>query len=357
MSEITYREFSLRDEQKVLSLFEASFGRRRDLAQWRWEFFGGPEKSIIVLAENESEIVGHYAILPRMLRSGNDVMKAGIVVDVMTHPQYGRRGIFASSAIHAFEIAKAAGISVLLGFPNEAAIKGHRKVGWSEIGYVRVFVRPLSASALSTALRGRLRLPALVSKGLDAILSLITKSKPIGEARGVKMTCMSASSLTSLGDELGHFIKDAFPGSALRGERSVEWLKWRLADPLGVHWAVVARETGTSKLVGVTILKMKEYKGMRICAILDVIVKERDQDVESLLLKNAIRKARSEGCEICLMFGSPSDSRLLTLMGSTFMPSPKRLKFIVRTVEGAPLAANLRDIRNWHLQLIDHDVI
>ena len=357
MAEITYREFSSRDEQEVLSLFEASFGRPRDLVQWRWEFFGSPEKSIIVLAENENKIVGHYAILPRTLRYGGDVMKAGIVVDVMTHPQYGRRGIFACSAIRAFELAKAAGISVLLGFPNEAAIRGHRKVGWSEIGYARVFVRPLRASALSTALRGRLRLPAFVTKGLDAILSLITKSTPIGEARGVKMTYMSASSLTSLGDELGRFVKDALPESALRSERTVEWLKWRLADPLGAHYAVVARETGTSKLVGVMIIKMKEHKGMRIGAILDIIVQERDQDVESLLLKNAIRKARSEGCEICLMLGSPLASRFFTLMGSTFLPSPKRLKFIVRTVEGVSLPASLRDIRNWHLQLIDHDVI
>ncbi len=355
MADITYRGFEKEDEQGVLRLFQASFGVSRDREQWRWEFLGGPEESVIVVAESGGKIVGHYAVLPRRLRIGDKLERAGLVVDVMTDPGFGRRGIFVTSAAKAFELSKAAGISLLVGFPNEAAIKGHKKANWHEVGCARVFVRPLRLSAVARAL-GR-RSPRSNDKRLDRVPGQSAKPSLLQKRGGLGLTVVTVEGLLALGDELLEFISEALPRSAVCADRRIEWLRWRLSDPLGAHSVLVVRDSASSKLVGLAILKMKDYKGMRVGAVFDLIVPRNRGSARKLLLKNAIRKSRLEGCELCLMLGSPAEHNALSMISSGLFPTPKKLMFIVRAVDGTAPPDELLDIRNWHLQLIDHDVI
>ncbi len=252
-------------------------------------------------------------------------------------------------------LAAIAGISLLVGFPNEAAIKGHKKANWHEVGCARVFVRPLRLSAVARAL-GR-RSPRSNDKRLDRVPGQSAKPSLLQKRGGLGLTVVTVEGLLALGDELLEFISEALPRSAVCADRRIEWLRWRLSDPLGAHSVLVVRDSASSKLVGLAILKMKDYKGMRVGAVFDLIVPRNRGSARKLLLKNAIRKSRLEGCELCLMLGSPAEHNALSMISSGLFPTPKKLMFIVRAVDGTAPPHELLDIRNWHLQLIDHDVI
>lgn len=354
MTDITYRQFQESDAESTLELFAVAFGKPRDVQQWRWEYLSGPEKSCIVVAEADNKIVGHYAILPRSYRIGDEVLTIGLVVDVVTHPDYGRRGIFVQSASKAFEVAKNAGISLLVGFPNEAAIRGHRKAGWDEVGTIRVLARPLRASAITKSLRMSSRVFEMI---VDIALDALAKISTTDHDSRIQVSQVAADDLPGLGGEYMELLDDSLAKSSISNSRNPEWLAWRLSDPVGSHNVLVARNTRTRQIVGCCILNVKEYKHLLVGAIMDLIVRDSHAEVGKLLLAEAIKRARSRGCELLLAMQSPAGVSNPAFMSKMVVPTPRRLQFIVRNTDGSPLKPRYARIENWHIQLIDHDVI
>jgi hypothetical protein len=357
MSEIRYREFVEGDKSSLLSLFSASFGKPREPAQWLWEYFEGPMKSIIVVAECDGRLVGHYAILPRMISHKGKSISAGLVVDVMTHPDYGRRGIFVDSALEAFRLAKQDGISTLEGFPNEAAIKGHRKVGWTEVGESSVLVRPIRSKALMRSAMSGVSIPTVAGRVLDVLLESLLRITPGVRSPKSEIAELTVEQTLNLGPNLENLITKSLPANAVSNRRDIEWLRWRLSEPSGAHHVFIVKMKDSEKILGLLILKIKQYKGMKAGAIFDVLVRGGDESVATLLIKEAIRKSRALECDVCLMLRSPAQKWKSATMSSFMLPTPKRLRFIIRAVDGRPLPEEYRDERRWHLQLIDHDVL
>jgi hypothetical protein len=356
MADIQYRRFNQEDESQVLSLFLACFGRAQNQTQWRWEFKDGPQDSIIVLAESDSKIVGHYAILPRFLRYKGSLIRAGLVVDVMTHPQYGRRGIFVQSALEAFKACSESGISTLVGFPNDAALSGHRRVQWAEIGKVRILVRPLSASGLLKPFGGMARLPKWVGSLFEFALHVLARITLGNANKGFQVLRLEVDDLVSQ-QGFEEFIEASLPSSGISNARSIDWLRWRLSDPTGTHFAFLLKESDSGRILGFLILKTKEYRGMKAGAILDVLVRNGDGQLARPLVREAVKTAAGQGCEICLMLRSPAVKLTSATRASLMLPAPRRLKFIARSVGGTKLPGDFMRIGNWHVQLIDHDVI
>jgi hypothetical protein len=357
MSDIRYREFAEGDESSLLSLFYSSFGKPREPAQWRWEYFGGPVKSVIVVAECDGRLVGHYAILPRMMSHKGKSISAGLVVDVMTHPDYGRRGIFVGSALEAFRIAKKDGVSTLEGFPNEAAIKGHRKVGWTEAGAISVLVRPIRSKGLLKSVMGSISIPTAAERIMDVLLESLS-GITLGEGRPrPDIEELTVEQTLNLGPHLERFIVESLPANAVSNQRDIAWLKWRLSEPNSAHHVFVVKKKDSEEISGLLVLKIKQYKKMKAGAIFDLLVKDEDVNVATLLIKEAIRKSRALGCDVCLMLRSPAQRWRSATMRTFMLPTPKRLRFIVRSVDGSPLPEEYNKGMRWHIQLIDHDVL
>lgn len=357
MSDIRYREFVEGDKSSLLSLFSASFGKPREPAQWRWEYFGGPVKIVIVVAECDGRIVGHYAILPRKITYKGTSINAGLVVDVMTHPEYGRRGIFVGSALEAFRIAKQDGMLILEGFPNEAAIKGHRKVGWTEVGEIGVLVRPIRSKGLLKIAMGGVSIPTAAGRIIDVILESLSRiTLGVGPPR-LDIEELTVEQSLNLGPRLEHFIIESLPANAISNQREIEWLRWRLSEPNSAHHVFVVKKGDSEEILGLLVLKIRQYKEMKAGAIFDLLVKGEDENIATLLIKEAIRKSRALECDVCLMLQSPAQRWRSATMRSFMLPTSKRLRFIVRAVDGSPLPEEYRDERRWHMQLIDHDVL
>lgn len=357
MSDIRYRRFEARDRDSVLSLFEAAFGKPRDPAQWKWEFLGGPRPALIVVAESDGKIVGHYAILPRKIKVGGKTLESGLVVDVMTHPDFGKRGIFVNSGLEAFRQAKEAGLQILMGFPNEAAIRGHLKVGWSELGYVTVNARPLKADSLRKMAGDRLKLPGFVAALLDRGLNALNRIS-LGDGRGEMIVdWISPEDLGSLKDEIEAFVSKSLTPYSVSNPRNPDWYAWRLSDPLDRTYTTILRHRSSRAIHGLGVLKVKEKDGMRTGAVMDLLALDGDGEVQRQVLQQLLRKALSEGCEILIVLGSPAARRRSVMTRMFMFPTPRRLRFIVRSTGDDRLPEELHELSNWHIELIDHDTI
>jgi hypothetical protein len=357
MSDIRYRRFEAKDQDSVLELFEAAFGKPRDSKQWLWEFIGSPRPAIIVVAEADGKIVGHYAILPRRLKVGQSIVESGLVVDVMTHPMYGKKGIFVNSGLEAFKQARAAGLEILMGFPNEAAIRGHMKVGWNELGRVVVRARPIRASSIKSFLGERLELPRPILRALDILLGSLNRISSSISSDGLKSEWISTEAMSAQEDDLDTLRKRMLESCTVCNNRDIDWMIWRVSDPLDPTHIVLLKKSESNIPLGLGFLKVKEKDGMRTGAVMDIWVDGSDGQVEDRLLRELLRKAIEEGCELLILFGNPASARSSLLRRMLILKTPRRLRFIVRSVGSKGLPREVLELENWALELVDHDVI
>ena len=137
------------DEAAILDLARVVFleqpSDRFSIEYWNWEFKDNSSGAAqIWVAEDNGRIVGHYAIVPRWFQVGPVVRTGSIVVDVMTHPDYRKQGMFVEIGRESLSGAGSAGIEFSYGFPiRDEVMPGHFKVGWRHIFDIPVLVRPL----------------------------------------------------------------------------------------------------------------------------------------------------------------------------------------------------------------------
>jgi hypothetical protein len=357
MSDIRYRRFEPRDRDSVLRLFKDSFGKPKDVTQWEWEFLGGPKPAIIVVAEVEGRIVGHYAVLPRRILVGHEVVESGLVVDVMTHPDFGKRGIFVNSGLEAFRQTRASGIRMLMGFPNDAAIRGHLKIGWRELGNVAVIARPLRIRSIVKMAGDRLKLPGPMIRFGDALLRCLNNVS-LGSTRDdIEVEWTGPEGYASLGGEIEPFLKKCVSEHLVANSRDGDWYSWRVRDPSGTTLIGVFRSKRSRDVQGFAVLRIKERDGVRTGAIMDMLAPREAVDLQRRMLQEMLRKALSEECELLIVLGSPAAQRGKALSRMLMFRTPKKLRYIVRSTDDEKLPDLVLSLENWHIELIDHDVI
>lgn len=354
MPDISYREFSEAGHSEILELFQAAFGKPSEYSHWRWEYLEGPRKPIVVLVEVEGKLAGHYAALPRRIKAGDRILETGLVVDVMTHPSFGRRGIFSKAGLEAFRVGHAAGIEMFTGFPNDAAIRGHLKVGWTELGSVRVCIRPLSLSGILKSVPPVSSLASgVLGRLLDVAMTAMNKIV-IGGQRPVDFLWSTASQSAGLLDEVAQLHSEYAKELRVCGIMDADWLKWRLLEPQNPAHILTVRDRSSGRIRGALLLKIKMRDGVKTGAILEVI-SFRDGPSSSELQREAIRKCIDEGCELMIRFRSPHRGLRGPPIQLFFIPTPRKVRFIIRSTSHHPLPDLVNELDNWHLELIDHD--
>ena len=123
------------DEHQIVQLFKQAFNRDMGLDYWNWRFKGNVEGKIQIDLMFDGELlVGHYAVSPiRMICNGKSIL-TGLSNNSMTHPDYGRRGIFKTLASSLYSRITNEGVELVWGFPNQASYYGFmHRLGWLPI--------------------------------------------------------------------------------------------------------------------------------------------------------------------------------------------------------------------------------
>jgi len=344
-------ERALYDLDKAVS-GEAVLPWEKWVLWWKWWNTQNPlGPSRIWVAADGARIVGQYASHPaRVMVDGNEV-HAVLNTDLMTHPEYRRQGVFVALKAASLADASARGMCISsVGFPNAAALPGHRKYGSAYLGRMHRAVRILNWDASAGYF--------VRSRVLRAVVRCAGKLVNIGCAL---MAVLSAAPAGIAIEEVQTFHPDI--ESLTRGlahkhrvyvVRSWQYMNWRYSNPVGTFSRLIAVRGGTT--VGYAVVSLHTIGGLRVGTILDCV--GDSQLVVRALLVSAVKQNASL-CDILRFEFTPRHEYFGPLLQSGFVYSVGMpgARFFVHCSPESSYSSVLKRRRNWFLTLGDSDAL
>jgi len=139
------RSYQKGDEFQILNLFEKVFSRKISIDFWKWRFIENPfGEGIIKLLFDRDLLVGHYVVIPMVMKIKNNLHRAVFAMTVMTHPDYRGQGIFTHLAKETYKEASKKGFDLVYGFPNKNVYQGYiGRLEWMIFGKMTMLYNKL----------------------------------------------------------------------------------------------------------------------------------------------------------------------------------------------------------------------
>lgn len=306
-----------------------------------WEYKLNPSgNAVVFVAENESQLVSQYVVLPKKLVLENKIISGTLSLNTITHPGYRGRGYFTQLAEMTYSECETNGVDFTIGFPNANSVNGFlSKLKFVEIG----------------------RLPLLIKliNPLNSVVSFISKGSsrygkeiellPVSENKGV-----SKFDLATDAGKYNTFWEKFKERHPIVSDRSTEFLKWRYIDiPLRKYQLFKFEANG--EIVGMAILRLKEIMGMRCGVLVDFLVLDTAIDVNfffSELKKN----------KLDLFFATVpvATMEFEVLQKAGFFKVPeflmlKKLHVIIRK-HNKNISDSICDFKKWFITFGDYDI-
>lgn len=218
---------------------------------FRWKHLENPAgRSPMWVAEHDGNLVGVRVMLRWLLEDDEGIVCAVRAVDTATHPAHQGQGIFRRLTMTAVRELTDEGVQLVFNTPNEQSRPGYLRMGWLEVGRVRIAVRPRGVGAL--ARMAQARTPA------------DKWSQPLHA--GERVLDVPASTLRGL------LLRSGPPrAGTIRTHRSVEHLRWRYGfDPL--HYRAVLLTSDPED--GLAIVRVRKRGGAREAAVCELFAVE-----------------------------------------------------------------------------------
>jgi Acetyltransferase (GNAT) domain len=125
---LTTKASLLEHRDAIERLFFASFGQRTLGEIWDWAYQRNPNgEPVVTLCYENSELVGHYAIVPMPLSSAAVRKNSYISMTTMVAESHRKFGLFTQLAMENYARATELGVDFVFGFPNAQSTPGFRK--------------------------------------------------------------------------------------------------------------------------------------------------------------------------------------------------------------------------------------
>jgi len=305
--------------------------------EFAWWFERNPAgEGIVSLAVDAGDVVGVAAMSFFRTRLDGEVTRLAIPVNVATDPRYQGRGVFSTLERENEAAAAASGSPLTVTFPNARSYPIFvRRLGWTDLPRLRLWARPLRASALVRYALGR---PG-VRGGMRA------RSTEPRTARGLEMR-----SVERFGDDLDELGRRAAAGYGSHFVRDAEYLNWRYLDSPRDYRAFGAYRDG--RLAGVAVVGHTFKHGVSAGFVADLVTAPEDVDATRGLLDRALDEVR-DGADALVLLPPRAPAQRRALLRAGFLPTNKKLRFIGKALhEGVRLDERAEA---WHFTLGDFD--
>jgi len=230
------RNYEPGNEIEIMELFEMVYKRPISYEQWLWRFRDNPAGAhLIKLMWDNDKLVGHYAVSPVVLNVNGEVCQTCHSLTTMTHPDYGRQGIFTklANALY-FDLEEKLDYHGIWGFPNSNSHYGFiKKLGWSDVGLIHTLQKDIEVDPSSSDI------------GLNEVFSFNENHATV--------------------------FNDNFKDS-IHIERSVNYLNWRYFKKPSVNYKVFSSKNKNNLFVTKTYYE--EDQGDYILNLLDFFVED-----------------------------------------------------------------------------------
>ena len=358
----TIAEYESRDWPQVQALLATVYGRDSHKlhteAEWSWRYHNGVFKSRIWLAKDQDgRVVALRPTVTRTVKIGDRYARAVHFMDVMTHPDYRRRGLFTQLMHKATDMAIRQGPGICYSFPNEDSFPGYtKKTDWHHIGSFSVFMRPVNARALLQERGGSQWLRQALAPLLQLGLSLICRPR-----RPDHVAELCVQQLESFPQRFEDFWERAATEYEVVLRRDRQYLDWRYIQRPSATYTIHAAEQG-EEIMGFIVGRSWHVHGTNCGLIVDLLTCDQDQNIAQALIARAVQDFALNGASavVCLMFDHQTYCQALRREGFIRVPEkllPRRFRFMARVNQDDPAMRQALSIRNWYLAAGDNDAV
>ncbi len=342
-----------RDEQA--RLFNACFSKSIDAEGLRWRYDRNPHGTAISLLSRPPGADGicGYACSPRLAVPGGDEQQTapiGQTGDVMTHPEWRKRGIFSGLDRACMEEARRQGWPVTFGLPNRRSAHLFLHMGWERVGIIRPWTLVLRADAAARSVRrtdGRLR-SALVPLALRRARARRRAARRQAQAFEVRPLERFPAEV----EELSRVVERRH---TLMVRRDAAYLDWRfLSNTVGLHRALGVRGPDGA-LAGYAVVQMPR-EGSAVGFLVDLLAPAEEAAGAAMEASLALLESAGASVVQATAVAGTSWERLLAKSG--FQPPRAENHLIVIAMihrPDHPLARAARETSGWYLTDGDRD--
>jgi GNAT superfamily N-acetyltransferase len=141
------RKAKKEDIPAIIPLLQASLGEsllKKSPEIWNFKHVDNPfGESTVLVAEEDSALIGVRAFMTWQWQLGNQVWNAYRAVDTATHPKHQGKGIFKKLTLQALDLVQQNGDCFVFNTPNDQSRPGYLKMGWQEVGKIKVALVPV----------------------------------------------------------------------------------------------------------------------------------------------------------------------------------------------------------------------
>lgn len=265
--------------------------RIRDLTPeyYRWVYFDNPAgRAVVVGGWHGDRLVASFAVTPKRIQFGDDVVLCGKTMDMFTEPSYQGMGLTKHVTSRVFAAVKDQGIDMWYVTPSEASYPIFRsKWGYVESVPVNYVVGVLNYEQV-------LQAGAPVA-GLGRLGGRVMNHVRRGAAGEQTHTELDVRPLRSIGAEVDRLWRRC-SGYGVALVRDSEYLNWRyVTNP--DSYDVSAAYRGED-LEGILVTKYTTRRALMVGEIVDFVAPPAAFDVRRALLRAALVRFRRDGCAL-----------------------------------------------------------
>jgi GNAT superfamily N-acetyltransferase len=344
------------DRAAQARLFNACFKKRVDAQSLAWRYDRSPHGASLsfMTVKPDGEGVCGYACSPRRMLAGGDedsLAPVGETGDVMTHPEWRKRGLF--SALDRACMAEAArrGWPCVFGLPNQRSAHIFLELGWKRVGSVRTWTHVMRGDARAI-LRSSGRLAAWLAPWAARRARASRRRLASAAAFG-----LDVRPLERFPAEVLAISRQVERRSALMARRDPAWLDWRfIGTPSGLHRAL-GLHARDGRLEAYSVVQIpRSGDGARAGWLVDALAPdERRTEAAVAAGLDALESAGAAAACASAIDGSPWQA-LLERAGFRPQPDDQTLAVIAWINQPEhPLARAALDAARWHLTDGDRD--
>lgn len=347
------------DYAEQRNLFEQSFPETIGLAPstrafYDWKFHSFPDTipSYEYVAKlGKTKIVGYYAAIPFSYKIGDQILRCGMVCDVMTSPEMRGKGVFTSLGKYSLEQLSTAKVDFVLGYPiRPEVIPGHLKAGWKIAFKMPMFLFPIQIKSLFS-MRG-FSWASHFGFAIVFIWRLVFAILNLGK-KNTTTHIVTIPDLLALND-FDNFIESWMLQTTNALVKSKSFLKWRLGAP-GAEYNAICVKDNRNQLTQIAIVRNIPLKGVPSLCILDWMTLKKNRRFSYACFSAMIAFAKSNASEVIVSMMSQTQARKLCIYWLGFIPTPAIFSVIIKNLQNSLQSANLFEEKNWSLMWIDSD--
>jgi len=350
VSAIRCRPYRAEDEPGLRAMFRAVYGPEADQRTSAWRYLApAPWPAVIQVAEVDGRIVGAQPSHGIDLLIEGESVRGLLLLDVMTHPDCRRRGVFAGVVEGLRERASDEGYRVLLTTPNRDAERGFARLpAWRRMGELVPWVSITDAAALFAA---KARWGAMLHP-LDSLWHALSGRRRISADED-----MSRYPGDGFTDALWRSIATA---SACHVVRDSRFVSWRFGAGSGRPYSFLAAGAPEHPEALVTFGEGLFF-GRQVLTLVDMMVEPASPEAGARLLRTISEKARHEHRAAVVGWFAPGSGSERILRGAGFRKVPTMLRPRPYAVWGwsdlpGERGARALILKTWSMSLADSDL-